>query len=96
MHAQKVWGVFKIKNLGEYQDLYVQRDTLLLSFAFENFKNMCLNIYELDPTYFVSAPGLAWQACLKRKEVKLELLADNDMILMVEKGIRRRNLPSNT
>ena len=96
MHAQKVWGVFKIKNLGEYQDLYVQRDTVLLSFAFENFKNMCLNIYELDPTYFVSAPGLAWQACLKRKEVKLELLADNDMILMVEKGIRRRNLPSNT
>ena len=96
MYAQKVWGVFKIKNLGEYQDLYVQRDTLLLSFAFENFKNMCLNIYELDPTYFVSAPGLAWQACLKRKEVKLELLADNDMILMVEKGIRRRNLPSNT
>ena len=96
MHAQKVWGVFKIKNLGEYQDLYVQRDTLLLSFAYENFKNMCLNIYELDPTYFVSAPGLAWQACLKRKEVKLELLADNDMILMVEKGIRRRNLPSNT
>ena len=96
MHAQKVWGVFKIKNLGEYQHLYVQRDTLLLSFAFENFKNMCLNIYELDPTYFVSAPGLAWQACLKRKGVKLELLADNDMILMVEKGIRRRNLPSNT
>ena len=96
MHAQKVWGVFKIKNLGEYQDLYVQRDTVLLSFAFENFKNMCLNIYELDPTYFVSAPGLAWQACLKRKGVKLELLADNDMILMVEKGIRRRNLPSNT
>ena len=96
MHAQKVWSVFKIKNLGEYQDLYVQRDTLLLSFAYENFKNMCLNIYELDPTYFVSAPGLAWQACLKRKEVKLELLADNDMILMVEKGIRRRNLPSNT
>ena len=96
MHAQKVWGVFKIKNLGEYHDLYVQRDTVLLSFAFENFKNMCLNIYELDLTYFVSAPGLAWQACLKRKEVKLELLADNDMILMVEKGIRRRNLPSNT
>ena len=96
MHAQKVWGVFKIKNLGEYHDLYVQRDTVLLSFAFENFKNMCLNIYELDPTYFVSAPELAWQACLKRKGVKLELLADYDMILMVEKGIRGRNLPSNT
>ena len=57
---------------------------------------ICLNIYELDPTYFVSAPGLAWQACLKRKGVKLELLAAYDMILMVEKGIRGRNLPSNT
>ena len=49
---------------------------------------MCLEIYELDPTYFVSAPGLAWQACLKKTGVKLELLTDYDMILMIEKGIR--------
>ena len=72
-HAQKVWDVFKIKNLGEYHDLYVQSDTLLLADIFENFRNMCLNIYELDPVYFVSAPGLAWQACLKMTGVKLEL-----------------------
>ena len=49
---------------------------------------ICLEIYELDPVYFVSAPGLAWQACLKKTEVKLELLTDYDMILMIEKGIR--------
>ena len=59
-HAQKVWDVFEIKNLGEYHDLYVQSDTLLLADVYENFRNMCLNIYELDPVYFVSAPGLAW------------------------------------
>ena len=59
VHAQKVWDVFKIKNLGEYHDLYVQIDTLLLADIFENFRNMCLNVYELDPVHFVSAPGLA-------------------------------------
>ena len=60
----------------------------MLADIFENFRNMCLDIYELDPVYFVSAPGLAWQACLKKTEVKLELLTDYDMILLVEKGIR--------
>ena len=59
-HAQKVWDVFEIKRLGEYHDLYVQSDTLLLKDVFENFRNLCLDIYELDPVYFVSAPGLAW------------------------------------
>ena len=65
-HAQKVWDVFEIKNLGEYHNLYVQSDTLLLEDVFENFRNKCLEIYKLDPVYFVSAPGLAWQACLKK------------------------------
>ena len=86
-HAQKVWDVFEINNLGEYHDLYVQSDTLLLADVYENFRNMCLNIYELDPVYFVSAPGLAWQACLKKTGVKLELITDYDMILVIEKGI---------
>ena len=80
--------VFKINHLGEYHDLYVQSDSLLLEDVFENFRNMCLEIYELDPVYFVSAPGLAWQACLKKTGVKLELITDYDMILMIEKGIR--------
>ena len=87
-HAQKVWEVFEINNRGEYHDLYVQSDTLLLADVFENFRNICLDIYGLDPVYFVSAPGLAWQACLKKTKVKLELITDYDMILMIEKGIR--------
>ena len=60
----------------------------MLANVFENFRNICLDIYGLDPVYFVSAPGLACQACLKKTEVKLELLTDYDMILMTEKGIR--------
>ena len=87
-HAKRLYKESKINNLGDYHDLYVQSDTLLLADVFENFRNMCLEIYELDPVYFVSAPGLAWQACLKKTGVKLELLTDIDMLLMVEKGIR--------
>ena len=87
-HAQKVWEVFGIRNRSEYHDLYVQSDTLLLVDLFENLRNMCLEIYELDPTYFVSAPGLEWQACLKKTGVKLELLTDYYMLLMIEKRIR--------
>ena len=60
----------------------------MLADVFENFTTKCLEIYELDPIYFVSAPRLAWQACLKNTEVKLELIRDYDMILMIEKGIR--------
>ena len=86
--AQKVWEVFVIRNLGEYHGLYVQTDTLLLADIYENVGNMCLKIYELDLLHFVSAPGLAWQACLKKTGVKLELITDYDMILMIEKGIR--------
>ena len=56
-HAQKIWDVFKIKNLGEYHDLYVQSDTLLLADVYQNFRNMGLEKYQLDPVYFVSAPG---------------------------------------
>ena len=87
-HAQKVWEVFEIENRGEYHDLYVQCDTLLLADVFENFRDKCIKIYELDPAHFVSAPGLAWQACLKKTGVNLELLTDIDMLLMVEEGIR--------
>ena len=68
--------------------MYAQSDTLLLADVFENFRNMCLEIYKLDPVYFVSAPGLAWQACFKKTNVKLELLTDYDMLLMIENRIR--------
>ena len=87
-HSKKVWDVFEIKNLSEYHDLYVKTGTLLLADIFENFRNMCLYIYELDPVHSVSAPGLGWQACLKKAVIKLELITDYDMILMIEKGIR--------
>ena len=79
--------MFKINNRDEYHVLYVQSETLLSADVFENFRNMSLDIYGLDPTYYVSAPGWVWQACLKNAEVKLELLTDYDMILMIEKGI---------
>ena len=87
-HSQKVWEVFEIKNLGKYHDLYVQSDSLLLADVFENFRNNCIEIYERDPTHFLSAPGLAWQACLRKTKLNLELLTNIDMLLMVEKGIR--------
>ena len=74
--------------LGEYHDLYVQTDTFLLVDVFETFRDKCIKIYGLDPSYFYFAPGLAWQACLKKTGVKLELLTDIDMLMMVEKGIR--------
>ena len=68
--------------------MYVQSDTLLLADVFENFRNMCIKVYELDHAHFISAPGLAWQACLKKTEVKLEFLTDVGMLLMLEKGIK--------
>ena len=87
VHAQKVWDTFNIKRLGEYHDLYIQADTLQLADVFENFRNMCIEIYQLDPAHFLSAPGLAWQACLKKTGVKLQLLTDNDMLMGYENGI---------
>ena len=75
-------------DMGDYHDLYVQTDTFLLADVFEKFRDKCIEIYGLDPSYFYSAPGLAWQACLKKTDVKLELLTDYQMLLMIEEGIR--------
>ena len=63
LHAQKVWEEFEIRNLGEYHNLYVQTDALLLADNYEKFRDECIEIYGLDASYFLSAPGLAWQAC---------------------------------
>ena len=76
----------KSKTVYDYHDLYGQSDTLLLADVFENVRNKCVEIYELDLAHFLSASGLAWQACLKRQK-KLELLKDINMSLMVKKGI---------
>ena len=79
-HGNNVFNKFKLKNLGKYHGLYVQSDTLLLTDVFENFRNTCLKVYELDPAHFLSLPGLAWQACLKKTNGELELLTDLDML----------------
>ena len=87
-HANNVFKGFKLENLGDYHDLYVQSDTLLLADVFNNFRDMYIKEYELDSGHFLSLPGLAWQAWLKKTSIELELLTDYDMLLMVEEGIR--------
>ena len=87
-HGNNVFKSFKLENLGDYYDLHVKSDTLLLADLFENFRDICIKEYEVDPAHFVSLPGLAWQACLKKTNIELELLTDYDMLLMVEKVIR--------
>ena len=86
-HA-RVFKNLNNNNQGDYHDLYLQSDTLLLTDVFENFRNKCIEMYVLDPAHCLSATGLAWQACLRRTEVRLEFLTDVDKLLMVEKGIR--------
>ena len=86
--ANNVLKVFKLENLGNYHDLYLQSDKLLLADVFNNFRDMFIKEYELDPAHFLLLPGLAWQACLKKTNIELELLTDYDMLLMVEEGIR--------
>ena len=86
-HAKKVFEKY-CKNMRDYHDWYVQTDTPLLADVYENYRNKCLEIYGLDPSYFYSAPGLAWEACLKKTGVKLELLTDINMLLMIENSIR--------
>ena len=89
-HAKNAFNKFSNNNLRDYHDLYVQSDTLLLADVFTNFRNVYFDIYELDPAHFLSAPGLAWQACQKKiSGVRLELISDVDMLLMIEKGIPR-------
>ena len=83
--AKRVCKGFEIKNLGEYHDLYVPSDTLLLVNVFENFTNICLKIYQLDLAKLFSAPGVAWQAAFRKTKAKLDLLTDIDMF---KKGIR--------
>ena len=87
-HAKKVWKKFGIKNLGEYHDLYLKSDVLLLADVFEEFRRNSLENYSLDPAWYYTSPGLSWDALLKHSGVKLELLTDPDMLLLFEKGIR--------
>ena len=86
-HAINVWNTFNINNLGEYHDLCVKLDTALLCDIFENFRNKSIEIDKLDSAYFLTTPGLSWWACLKKADVKLEVLTDENMFLTFEKDI---------
>ena len=85
--ANNVFKRLKLENLGDYNDLYMKSDTLLLADVCNNFRDMCIKEYELDPAHFLSLPGLAWQACLKKTNIEFELLTDYDMLLMVEEYV---------
>ena len=87
-HAQNVWKTFNLKTMGDYHDLYLKSDILLLADVFENFRVTCLQYYKLDPCHYFTSPGLAWDAMLKMTNVKLELLTDIDMFQFIEKGMR--------
>ena len=87
-HALKVWRSFDCKTVRDYHDLYLKSDVLLLADVFETFRNLCSTNYGLDPAWYYTAPGLSWDAALKKTGVVLELLTDPDMLLMFEQGIR--------
>ena len=86
--AHTIWKLFKCKTLLDYTKLYLKSDVLILSYVAENFRNVCLNNYKLDPLHFFSAPGLTWEAFLKHSEAKIPLFSDEDMYTFIEKGIR--------
>jgi hypothetical protein len=87
-HALNVWAQLNINNMGEYHDLYLTTDVLLLADVFEAFRDTAISNYHLDPTHYVSLPSFAWEALLKMTKIKLDVISDYDMYLMIESGIR--------
>ena len=87
-HAKKVWKTFKIKTMGEYHDLYLGSDVLLLADVFESFRKTCLQYYKLDPCHYFTSPILSWDAMWKMTNIKSELMTDIDMFQFIEKGMR--------
>ena len=87
-HARHVWDYFNTQNLGDYHDLYLITDVLLLADVFEQYRDVCIKHYKLDPAHYYTAPGLFCQAMLKMTDVELELLIDIDQHLFVESSIQ--------
>ena len=87
-HAQNIWRLFNCDNMGDYHDIYLKSDVLLLADVFESFRDMTQATYTLDPAHYYTTPGLSWDSMLKQTKVELELLYDVDMYLMIESGIR--------
>ena len=87
-HAQNVWTTFQLQTMGEYHNLYLKSDILLLADVFENFRKTCLQYYKLDPCHYFTSPGLSWDALLKMTNIQLELMTDIDMFQFIEKGMR--------
>ena len=87
-HAQNVWTTFQLQTMGEYHNLYLKSDILLLADVFENFRKTCLQYYKLDPCHYFTSPGLSWDAMLKMTNIQLELMTDIDMFQFIEKGMR--------
>ena len=90
-HARKVFKTFNLKNMGEYHDLYLKSDVLLLVDVFKSFRKTCLQYYKLDPCHYFTSPGLSWDAMLKMTNIKLELMTNVDMFQFIEKGMRRES-----
>ena len=86
--AVGIWNVFKMNTVGDYHDLYLKSDVLLLADVFEKFISTCLDYYGLDPCHYFSSPGLSWDAMLKMAKIELELISDTDMHLFIEKRMR--------
>ena len=87
-HAKNVWEEFKCKTMGDYHDLYLKSDVLILADVFENFRKTGKEYYNLDPAHYFSRPGFAWDAMLKMTDINLKLITDIDMYQMVETGLR--------
>ena len=86
-HAQRVFNHFDMTDLGDYHNFYLLTDVLLLADVFENFREVCLQHYDLDPAHNYTSPGLSWQASLKMADVELDFLTDFDQHLFIEEGI---------
>ena len=88
LKANNIWNVFKINTMGDYHDLYLKIDVLLLADVFIKFINTCLVYHRLDPCHYFSSPGLSWDAMLKMTAIELELVNDINMHLFIEMGMR--------